>query len=301
MEVSESIFGVMGSTAHVLVRNAGAETLSWVEARLRQLEEWWTRFSTASEVSRINASSGEWTPVSHETVALVELSRVGWLMTKGLFDPTGLPALLTAGYVSSRLDPSRYTSGVAASSEHSPGCEGFETDEGLVRVPSGVTVDPGGIGKGLAADIVASELIRKGASGALVNIGGDLRVVEATANGGWTVTVEDPFQEGRTVARLNLAEGGVATTTPRHRRWRSENGNNVHLIDPRHGRPTDTDVESVTVIAGEAWIAEVVAKAAAICGCDAAPDLIDDFGLAGIVISNSGRVMLSSRVVEFLS
>jgi hypothetical protein len=44
-----------------------------------------------------------------------------------------------------------------------------------------------------------------------------------------------------------------------------------------------------------------VAKAAAIAGCEAAPELIDDLGLAGIVISNRGRMLLSSRVVEFLS
>jgi thiamine biosynthesis lipoprotein len=44
-------------------------------------------------------------------------------------------------------------------------------------VPVGVTLDPGGIGKGLAADLTACLLTDSGACGALVNLGGDLRAV----------------------------------------------------------------------------------------------------------------------------
>ena len=102
------------------------------------------------------------------------------------------------------------------------------------------------------------------------------------------------------MVRLNLSQGGVATSTPRHRRWRSEIGSSRHLIDPRTGHPSETDVESVTVVAGEAWIAEVVAKAAALVGTESATALIDDLGLAGIVISDEGRVLASARFVEFL-
>jgi thiamine biosynthesis lipoprotein len=136
----------------------------------------------------------------------------------------------------------------------------------------------------------------------MVNLGGDLRTIDAVpADGsGWAVDIEDPFQEGRTVVRLNLSQGGVATSTPRHRRWCSETGSRRHLIDPRTGHPSETDVESVTVVAGEAWIAEVGAKAAALVGTESATALIDDLGLAGIVISDEGRVLTSARFVEFL-
>jgi thiamine biosynthesis lipoprotein len=295
MAVAETSFQVMGSTAQVVTRGGAAGHLARAEQRLRRLEDLWTRFSPDSEVSRVNTSDGEWTEVSPETAALIQLSELSWRMTDGLFDPTGLPAVLAAGYSSSRSDPDRRTVGVQPRDVPTPGCMDFLVTDKGVRLPAGVSLDPGGIGKGLAADIVASELSSEGVESVVVSIGGDVRVI-----GGWIVDLEDPFQEGRTVARLNIANGGVATSTPSHRRWESEDGNSVHLIDPRTGKPALTDVESVTIIAGEAWIAEGVATAAALIGSERAPEFIDRLGLAGIVIDNVGRLRLSNRVVAFL-
>jgi thiamine biosynthesis lipoprotein len=295
MAVAETSFQVMGSTAQVVTRGGAGGHLARAEQRLRRLEDLWTRFSPDSEVSRVNTSDGEWTEVSPETAALIQLSELSWRMTDGLFDPTGLPALLAAGYSASRSEPNRRTVGVEPRSLPSPGCANFRVTDKGVRIPAGVSLDPGGIGKGLAADIVASELSREGVESVVVSIGGDVRVI-----GGWIVDLDDPSQEGRTVARLNIANGGVATSTPSHRRWQSEDGNSVHLIDPRTGKPAVTDVESVTIIAGEAWIAEGVATAAALMGSEAAPEFIDGLGLAGIVIDNVGRLRLSNRVVAFL-
>jgi thiamine biosynthesis lipoprotein len=301
MAASESFLQVMGGSAHLITRDGGGDVLKGAEERLRYLEELWTRFSPDSQVSTLNTRPGDWTVVSDETLALIELSRFGWLLTRGLFDPTGLPALLAAGYRSSRLDETRRTDGVQARSGPLPGCGGIEIENQSVRLPAGVTIDAGGIGKGLAADIVACEMIRDGVPGAMVNIGGDLRVVNSEeTHGGWPVDIEDPFREGHPLARLRLTNGGVATSTPRHRRWQSEDGNALHLIDPRTGQPVETDVESVTVVAGEAWLAEVVAKAAVMSGFDAAPDLIDDLGLAGLVISVHGRMLLSTGIVEYM-
>ena len=295
MAVAESSFQVMGSTALVVTRGGAVGHLARAEQRLRRLEDLWTRFSPDSELSRVNTSDGEWTEVSPETAALIQLSELSWRMTDGLFDPTGLPAVLAAGYSASRSDPDRRTVGVQPRGVPTPGCADFLVTDKAVRIPAGVSLDPGGIGKGLAADIVASELSKEGVETVVVSVGGDVRVI-----GGWIVDLEDPFREGRTVARLNIGNGGVATSTPSHRRWQSEDGNSVHLIDPRTGRPALTDVESVTIIAGEAWIAEGVATAAALIGSEAAPEFIDRLGLGGIVIDNVGRLRLSNRVVEFL-
>lgn len=172
---------------------------------------------------------------------------------------------------------------------------------GSVRLPDGVMLDPGGIGKGLAADIVADELRRAGAAGALVNVGGDLRVCgRAPFSGGWLVGIEDPFDRAKRIAVHRLGDGGVATTTPVHRRWSRPGHPFHHVIDPRTGAPPPTDVASVTVLASHAWQAEVVAKAAALAGASEGVDLIDDLGLSGIVVSVDRRVMLSSRVGAFL-
>src|SRR5207244_12619873 len=44
-----------------------------------------------------------------------------------------------------------------------------------VRLPEGAAIDPGGIGKGLAADIVAEKMLEAGAEGVCRNVRGGLR------------------------------------------------------------------------------------------------------------------------------
>ena len=60
-----------------------------------------------------------------------------------------------------------------------PGCGAVELDPLVraVRLPPGVTLDLGGIGKGYAADEVSAALVAAavpGVRGVLVNLGGDL-------------------------------------------------------------------------------------------------------------------------------
>ena len=60
-------------------------------------------------------------------------------------------------------------------------------------MPDGIGFDPGGVGKGLAADLVVDAVMADGAGGACVNLGGDLAVRGVGPHGGgWTVTVEGP-------------------------------------------------------------------------------------------------------------
>ena len=46
-----------------------------------------------------------------------------------------------------------------------------------------VTLDSGGIGKGLAADLVAESIVAAGAKGALVDLGGDIRAIGVDQHG----------------------------------------------------------------------------------------------------------------------
>ena len=132
-------------------------------------------------------------------------------------------------------------------------------------------LDPGGIGKGLAADMVAGHLIAAGADGASVSIGGDVAVAaQRRSDGGWLVGVADPMRsrrrgaaadDGRAAAsqlRAPCAAAGTATDgEPLH-----------HLLDPATGRPAHhaREIVAVTVVAGTAAWAEVWTKAVMVRG-----------------------------------
>ncbi len=155
-----------------------------------------------------------------------------------------------------------------------PGCAGVQLDRlvSAVQLPRGVALDLGGIGKGYAADGVSAELLELGVAGVrgvLVNLGGDLRARgDAPEPHGWVVDVDDPLDTGRT-GLLALAEGAIATSTKLRRAWARGGQTLHHLIDPRTGEPAESGLASVTVIAGEAWRAEVLAKAAFVAGAEA--------------------------------
>ncbi len=164
-----------------------------------------------------------------------------------------------------------------------PGCAGVELDRlvSAVRLPRGVTLDLGGIGKGFAADEVSGELLAAavaGVRGVLVNLGGDLRARgDAPAPHGWVIDVDDPLGTDRT-GLLALADGAVATSTKLRRAWARGDRTLHHLIDPRTGAPVESGLASVTVVAGEAWRAEVLAKAAFVAGRDDGRALIERAG-----------------------
>ena len=62
-----------------------------------------------------------------------------------------------------------------------------------VRLPPGVRIDLGGIGKGLAADLVSRGLVDRGARSALVSLGGDMRARGEVPDGAWQIPVEHPL------------------------------------------------------------------------------------------------------------
>jgi thiamine biosynthesis lipoprotein len=211
----------MGSEVHVIVVGDDAAALAH-RARLRvaDLEGRWSRFRADSELSMLNTGAGRPVPVSAETRTLVACATAGWRRSGGRFDPTVLPALVAAGYDRDYPALADAAKRSAPADGGAPGCGGVVVDDraGTVTLPAGAAFDPGGIGKGLAADLVTAELLGAGAQGVCVNLGGDL-VARGTSphRAGWGVAVDDRLLPP--APTLLLADGAVATSSVLHRTW----------------------------------------------------------------------------------
>jgi FAD:protein FMN transferase len=287
LEIQESHFRVMGTEAHLVLIGGDDAILRRGEAHTRDLEQRWSRFLDTSEMSALNRHAGRPVIVSPDTFELVRKAVAAWEMTDGRFDPTVGAALIAHGY--DRDFPTlSATIPAAPSTAPAPGAAHIELlpEIDAVTVPVGVTFDPGGIGKGLAADLTACLLTDSGAGGALVNLGGDLRAIgRAPTTDGWMITVPDPIEPGRELVRLAISEGAVATSSRLRRRWMTASGEAHHLIDPRTGRPADTDVVAVTVVAAEGWWAEALTKALFLTG----PAGLDEAGdLHAVIVTADG-------------
>ena len=305
MSTEERIIEVMGTTAHLVITDGNATLAERAVERLHELEARWSRFRADSEISRLNARPGIPVIVSDETYTLVERAVEGAAMTGGLFDPTLLPELRDAGYDRSfelidvagatgdaarqRPPTMRRSQSTRAPGRRSSNAIRLDPIVRSVQLQPGTEFDPGGIGKGLAADIVVDFLLRSGAAGALVSVGGDLRADgEAPEHRGWVVAVADPLEPDRVIDTVTLSKGAVASTWRTKRAWMRDDTLWHHLIDPRTGVPAVTGIAGVTVLSGLGWHAEVLAKAAFLAGADDAETVLTDHRAAGVMFLDDG-------------
>lgn len=297
-------FTCMGNTASIVVIG-DQQLLSKARLRLIDLEKKWSRFIDTSEISNINKSDGKEIYVSADTITLVRYLVDAQSRTRGLFDPSLLPALIGLGYGVSRLDGSM-KSDIAPNAKWAIPVSETRIDSvsGAVRLPSGATLDPGGLGKGLAADIVATELISLGAAGVCVSIGGDMRIAgESEGNGGWSVAVESPFNENNDLSTLVLKSGGIATSSTRGKRWVGPLGEMHHVLNPTTSAPLTEfagQLVQSTVLASEAVWAEVFATALLVGGLEQGMPLIDQLGMAAMAVTVDGDLIESSTWKEYL-
>ena len=293
-------FHAMGSDGHIIVASDQPDLPDLARVRVDDLERRWSRFDPTSDVSELNRHPGHWVDVCPETVELVRRSVEAYRMSGGSFDPTVAGDVIRAGYDRSFPDLADRSSG--GHSAWTTGCDQIEIADRAVRLPTGTGFDPGGIGKGLAADIVVSDLLRAGADGVCVNLGGDLRVAGVTpAGGGWTIAIETPEGGRNPIAVVGLADGAAATSSTLRRRWVADGENRHHLIDPFTGRPSETDLVSATVIASRAWEAEVLATAVLLRGSQRGLAILGGTGAVALTVGRDRRIATSPGFERFVS
>ncbi len=285
----------------------------WMAATEKQL----TRFSADSELARLNRSSGDWFRASPELFEIVSEARAFSEQTDGLFDPSILDALERAGYDRSMDDIREYGAGPARLATGAPlEFEAVELRPATreIRLPYGMRIDLGGIAKGWMTEQAARQLSRF-AEACAVNAGGDMFLIGApgvdTAWPGpppmgdrgprWEVELEDPRSPDRPLTILQVGPGAVATSSVTRRTWQQDGRVRHHLIDPRRGRPADTDWLSVTVIAPHATVAEVFAKVLLIAGPQQAERLAARQGpMAFMAVDRDGRLWGSQEAREYV-
>jgi FAD:protein FMN transferase len=296
---AEARFPAMGSQAHVVV--IGDEQLMTVaRARIAELEARWSRFIPESEISRLNAEPGVALAVSEDTFRLVRRARDGWRRTGGRFDPTVLGDMIRAGYDRTFQAVVLRSNGGVSLLERNAGGIRLDPDARSVTLPLNAGFDPGGIGKGLAADIVVEELIAAGAEGACVNLGGDIRV-EGTGpdRGPWIIDIDHPTR-AKIVATIGLVSGGVATSTSAKRAWTVAGERRHHLIDPGTGVPADREAMAVTVLSRDAASAEIATKCALLAEPGLEVAALEELGCDGLIVTHDDDVRCTPGFERFV-
>jgi thiamine biosynthesis lipoprotein len=293
----------MGSTAEVVVFGPQPDELAArAVTEIERLEASWSRFRPGSELCLLNRGADRPAVVSTTLWAPIAAAARAWTETGGIFDPTILGTLQALGYdrtfaeLPADLGPGPHPALVVGFGE-----VGLDPDRREVTLPAGVGLDLGGIGKGLAADLVVDELVRRGARSVAVSLGGDVRVggEGPHGDGAWHVPVVRPTDEA-VLGTFPLVDEALVQSTVCYRTWRGADRQLHHLIDPRTGWPAETGLAAVVVTGPDAARSEAFAKAALIAGPVDGPALVDGAGLDGWFIATDGTVTGTPRVAADL-
>ena len=271
-----------------------------VEDCRRRLLEWhdqFSRFRADSELSRLNSDPAEVVAVTPLMRRIVESGVRAAHATAGLVDPTLGTEIVTAGYASHLAEPGiELRAALAMAPARTPArpnpssrWRAVEVDRraGIVRRPQGVTLDPGGIAKGVFADELAALL--SGHAAFAVDCAGDIRL-GGTAGILRDVHVASPF-ENAVLHTFEIARGAIATSGIGKRSWvRADGRPGHHLLDPSTGEPAFTGIVQATALAPTATEAEALSKAAILSGPDRAHAWLSANG--GLVVLDDGSVLV---------
>lgn len=303
MAEHEVVFDSMGSQVRLLIGMAEGEAAAAAEIADRErrfvadLEAALSRFRPESELCALNADPRPTVPASELMRAMVKAGIAAARRSEGLVDPTLLAEIEAAGYVGSREGPGApLDTALAAAPQRRPARPGanaawrqVEVDDeaGTISRPPGVRIDSGGIGKGLAADLVAARL--RGCPRFVVDCGGDVRIGgPAALVDPYDVFVEHPLTGGHACV-LRLGHGGIATSGLNVRIWQGEDGRfRHHLLDPSTGEPAWTGLIGATALGDTAVEAETLAKAALLAGPAGGRAVLAELG--GLLVHDDGRV-----------
>ena len=265
-------FPALGSSCHLLGMGLEPGRLSWAKAWVVSMHERFSRFLSDSELSGFNAAAGSWVPVSPELEAMLRAALDAYDASGGLVHAGVLGAMLAIGYTRP-LSQGPTAATLAAARPPPPLPDMLQVAPGQARLRPWTGVDLGGIAKGWLADRLAGELGRN----CLANLGGDLAARgEGPEGAGWPV--------GLGGVTLLLRDQGAATSGTRGRRWEVDGERLHHLVDPRTGRPAQTDLSEVSVVAQSATAAETCAKTALLLGAGAAPAYLTAHTLAWWIV-----------------
>jgi thiamine biosynthesis lipoprotein len=157
----------------------------------------------------------------------------------------------------------------------------------------------GAFAKGYAIEKSIKTLQQFGITDAVINAGGDLKVIGQHGTRPWHVGIRDPRNADGVIASLDVANGESVFTSGDYERNFTYNGQVYHhILDPRTGYPA-MQTQSVTVIHTDAGIADAAATALFVAGPDNWHRIAKNMGIKFVMlIGNDGTLYMNPAMQQ---
>ena len=297
-EKSEEYFFAMDTYMKIEAYGENAaNAVSQARARVEALEKLWSPTDEHSEIYTIN--HGETPELSAETLDLLSFTLEMSAKTDGVFDATIFPVLTAWGFTTEENRVPEEAELVELLEK--VGYEKVSVNGNKVALKQGMMLDFGGAAKGWASDECTRIMRENGVESALINLGGNVYALGKRIDGNlWRIGVADPQSESsESVGIIEVSDRAVVTSGNYQRYFTQDGKTYGHIINPKTGYPADNDLLSVTIIAEEGKLCDVLSTALFVMGREQAERFWrENGGFDMILIEKSGEIFVTSGIAE---
>jgi FAD:protein FMN transferase len=265
---------------------------------IAKVEKMMSPYREDSDITRINNNAGKGpVKISPEIFEVIKRAMRISKMSGGAFDITisglkGLwkidpesPRVPTQNEINERLPLIDYKQVVLD-----------EKNLTITLAKEGMRLDLGGIAKGYAVDKAALKMSRMGITSASVNAGGDLHTIGTKGGRPWNIGIQDPRDDKNVIGKLPVTSLAVATSGDYEKFMIVDGKRYCHIMDPKTGKPAEKCM-SVTIVCGEAWLADGLATAVFVMGPEKGMSIIEKLeGVDAVVIDANGNRLMTSGI-----
>ena len=317
-EASGQVFAMDTVMSFTAYGGDGEGAVQQAQEVVSQMEELLSRTREDSQVSRLNAADGQQMAVDPALGKLIQAAGAYRALTGGSFDITIAPVADAWGFTKDvqQVPDSQTLAERLALVDGSQVQVTERDDTWYVRLGQGQSVDLGGIAKGYVSDLLEGAYAEHGVSSGVVYLGGNVYVRGAKTDGtAWRVGVQDPHapEDGSAYAAILLLQDAFAVTSGGYQRNFEMDGQLYrHILDPATGRPAQSGLLSVTVVAdatgrtqleddpGNGTMCDALSTALFVLGEERALDLWraekEAFDL--VLVTEDGRVVLTEGLAD---
>ena len=282
-------------TACTVSADCDDETLSGAFAVCEELERLLSRTVKGSDVYRLNETDG-FVSVSDDTLRLLEKSVYYGNLTDGKFDITVCPVSELWDF-KNQIVPSRSEIAEALKNVDYHSIEIKENTANL----NGKKIDLGGIAKGYTSSRVMQIFKEYGIEHGMVNLGGNVQTLGTKTDGtAWRVAIQSPQGGNQYLGILETSNQAVITSGG-YERYFEENGVTYHhIIDPKTGYPSDSDLTSVTIVCADGTKADALSTSFFVMGLQKAESFYEntDLDFDVILLTKDNQIYISEGIAQ---
>lgn len=274
------------------------EALQKAKKEIQTLESEWSVTDKSSEIYAVNHSNGQSVTLSEETAEVVRFALDMAKETGGALDPTIYPVLTAWGFTTdkNRVPDNEEIQNLLKR----VGYEKVEFNGQSIRLPEGMELDLGAVGKGYAGDLAAGLVKEEGVTSALLNIGGNIQAIGSKPGGeDWRLAIQSPYGDGE-AGILEVSDCAVITSGNYERYFTGDDGKTYgHIINPDTGYPVDNGLASVTIITKEGKKGDALSTSMFVKGLDGARDYWKSHeGFDMILITDDREIYLTEGIKD---